>query len=43
MHHGDMDSDGNVMIFKEGMHGRDVTIDVEIDSTDGEKVVVIKK
>jgi len=40
-HHGDMD--GNVMIFKEGMHDRDITIDVEIDSTDGEKIVVIKK
>lgn len=43
LHHGDMDSDGNVMIFRNGMHDSDITIDIEIDDSDGKKVVVIKK
>ena len=43
IHLDDMDKDGNVMFFKKGMHGGDITIDIEIDDTDGEKVVVIKK
>lgn len=43
IHHGDMDEAGNVMFFKKGMQGGDITIDVKIDDADGEKVVVIKK
>lgn len=43
IHLGDMDEAGNMMFFKKGMHGGDITIDVKIDDTDGEKVVVIKK
>lgn len=45
LRHGDKDKLGNIMFFeKDGEHGeKQITVDVDIEDNDGEKIVVIKK